>query len=54
MRECCFFVVKDELCEVVKVERVSEIVMAVVLVSTEDVRLICGHVPQSGRSLGGK
>ena len=44
---------KDELCEkVVDVGRVSDRVMAVVLVSQQGVlRLICRYVLQSGRSL---
>ena len=37
---------------VVEVRRVSDRVMTVVVVFKEDVlRLICGHAPQSGRSL---
>ena len=45
--------VKDELCEqVVDVSRVSDRVMAVVLVFEEDVlRLICGYAPQSVRKM---
>ena len=45
--------VKEELCEkVVEVRRVSDRVMAVVVIFEEDVlRLICGCAPQSGRSL---
>ena len=45
--------VKEELCvKVVEVRRVSDIVMAVVVVFEEDVqRWICGYAPQRGRSL---
>ena len=43
----------EELCEkVVEVRRVTNRVMALVVVLEEDVpRLICGHDPQCGRSL---
>ena len=42
--------VKEELCEVLEIRRVSERVMAVVLVIEEEVlRLICGNTRQSGR-----
>ena len=45
--------VKEELCEnMVEVRRVSDRVMAVVLVFEEDVlKLICWYAPQSGRRL---
>ena len=48
--------VKEELCEkVLKVRRVSDRVMAVVLVFKEDVlRIICGYALQSGKSFGEK
>ena len=42
---------KDEPCEVVKVRRVRDGVMAFVLVFEEDVlRVICGYAKQSGKS----
>ena len=47
-------VVKEELCKkALEVRRVSDRVMTVVVF--EDVlKLICGHTPQNGRSLGKK
>ena len=42
----------EELCEkVVKVRRVSDRMMTVVVIEEDVLRLICGHAPQSGRSL---
>ena len=45
--------VKEEQCEkMASVRRVSDRVMTSVVVFEEDVlRLMCGHVPQSGRCL---
>ena len=46
--------VKEELCEqVVELRRVSDRVMTVAVVDFEEdvVKLSCGYVPQSGRSL---
>ena len=42
--------VKEELCEVVKVISVSDSVMAVVLVFYYVLRLICVYAPQSERN----
>ena len=47
--------VKEELCEqLVEVRRVSDRVMTVVVFEKDVQRLICGHAPQSGRSLDEK
>ena len=47
--------VKEELCEnVVEVRRVSNKVMTLVVLEEDVLRLICGHAPQSGRSLEDK
>ena len=47
---CMGIMVKEELCEVLEIRRVSERVMAVVLVIEEEVlRLICWKTRQSGR-----
>ena len=48
--------VKEKLCaKVEKVRRVSDRVMnAIVALEEDGLRLICGHVPQSGRSLDEK
>ena len=43
--------VKEELCEkVVKVRRVSDGVMTLVVFEEDVLRLICGYAPQDGRS----
>ena len=45
-------VIEELSVTVVEVRRVSDRVMSVVVVFEEDgLRLICGHAPQSGRSL---
>ena len=48
-------IVMEELCEnVVEVRRVSDRMMAVVMVFEDVLRLICGYAPQSRGSLGEK
>ena len=47
--------VMEEWCEnMVEVRRVSDRVMTVVVREEDELWLICGHAPQSGRSLDGK